>query len=73
MNESQLPPEARVINISSLIPTKTIASANVARPGSTFVIELVFSDASTCFIKTYNGRIEIGGTADTGTGTEITW
>lgn len=58
--------------VTTAIGAKTISSAVVYKHGVVTVIELGFSDASTNYVKfASNGGLEIGGTAEMGTGTKL--
>lgn len=58
--------------VTTAIGAKTISSAVAYRHGVVTVIELGFSDASTNYVKfASNGGLEIGGTAEMGTGTKL--
>jgi hypothetical protein len=58
--------------LTSLIGAKTITSAYAYRHGVVSVIELNFSDTTTNYIKfASNGGLEIGGTAEVGSGTKV--
>jgi len=60
--------------ITPLVGAKTITAVYGYRHGVVTVIELAFSDASTNFIKVAsNGGMEVGGTAEMGTGTKVNW
>lgn len=58
--------------VTTAIGAKTISSAVAYKHGVVTVIELGFSDASTNYVKfASNGGLEIGGTAEMGTGTKL--
>lgn len=72
--KTALPSEGSPKSVTSLIGAKTISSASAYKHGSVTVVELGFSDASTNFIKVgANGALEIGGTAEMGSGTKVNW
>lgn len=59
-------------NVLTAIGAKTITGAAVFRHGVVTVIQLSFSDSTTTYIKvTSNNGVEIGGTAEMGTGTKV--
>ena len=61
-------------SVTSLIGAKTISAAYAYKHGVVTVIEFVFSDASSGFIKVAKtGTLEFGGTLEMGTGTEVKW
>ncbi|WP_035350826.1 hypothetical protein [Edaphobacter aggregans] len=58
--------------VTSLLGAKTISQALAYVIGSVNVIELVFSDATSSFIKVGpNSALEIGGTFEMNTGTKV--
>lgn len=58
--------------VTTAIGAKTISSAVAYKHGVVTVLELGFSDASTNYVKfASNGGLEIGGTAEMGTGTKL--
>lgn len=76
IDKTQLPSHAS----ARLVPTaalpsgaKTFQSAQVYKYGVVTVIEIGFSDSSTLFIKSTHtdSSVEVGGTADLGTGTRV--
>jgi len=74
MNKSTLPTEGSQKNVTTLIGAKTITTATAYKHGVVTCIELAFSDASTNFVKVGgNGKLEIGGTNEMGTGTAVAW
>jgi hypothetical protein len=53
---------------------KTISTVQTYKHGVVTVVEMVFSDASSNFIKfASNGALELGGTLEMGTGTQVKW
>jgi len=75
MEMTQLPTESSPKAIISLIGAdKTIRSAEAYKLSSSVVVELSFNDGSSTFLKVGpNGALEIGGTAETGTGAQVSW
>lgn len=77
IDKSTLPPQHSPKSVTSLIGAKTISTTVPSlayRHGSVTVIELAFSDSTTNYLKVGpNGTLEIGGTAEMGTGTRISW
>ena len=75
MEQTLLAPELSPKAIISLIGSnKTIRSAEAYKLTSTVVVELSFNDGTSTFLKVGpNGALEIGGTAETGTGAEVSW
>lgn len=74
INKSELASHGAPKSITALIGAKTITSASAYRHGTVLVIEFLFSDASTNFIKDAgSGGLEIGGTLEMGTGTKVSW
>jgi len=61
-------------SVTSLVGAKTITGATAYVHGSTAVIELAFSDATTNYLKVGPGHVlELGGTNEMGTGTKVSW
>lgn len=56
--------------IPSPFKAKTIANVSTFKLASIFVVDLLFTDGTHHFIKTKQGLVEHGGTADWGTGVE---
>ena len=75
MDKRELPPELSPKAIISLIgANETIRSAEAYKLGSTVVVELSFNDETSTFLKVGpNGALEIGGSAETGTGAQVSW
>ena len=79
IDNQTLPPEGSPQEITTLVgDKKTIHSARTYKHGSVTVVELTFLDSAldstTSFIKfAPNSGLEIGGTAEMGTGTKVTW
>ena len=75
MDQKELPTESSPKAIISLIgANKTIRSAEAYKLSSTVVVELSFDDGTSTFLKMGpNGALEIGGTAETGTGAQVSW
>ena len=73
-DKTTLPSHCSPHSVTSLLGAKTISSATSYRHGVVTVVELAFSDSSTGFIKVGQaGTLEIGGTAEMGTGTKVSW
>jgi hypothetical protein len=53
------------------IAGKTITSINAFRHGSVEVLDILCTDAVHYFIKSSSGMVEVGGTAEWGTGTKV--
>jgi hypothetical protein len=49
---------------------KTLSNAQAYQHGSVQVVELIFSDSTTLFLKFLQGQVETGGTNEWGTGTK---
>lgn len=74
VNKNTLPTEGSPKTVTALIGAKTISAAYAYKHGSVKVVEFLFSDASTNFIKIGAGGVmEIGGTLEFNTGTQLTW
>jgi hypothetical protein len=74
VNKVALPTEGSPKTVTALVGAKTISAAYAYKHGAVSVVELAFSDASTGFIKVGpNGQIELGGTAEMGSGTKVSW
>jgi hypothetical protein len=74
IDKKTLPSQYSPKSVASLIGTKLISAASAYRVGSTYVIELTFSDSTTGFIKAGpNGSLELGGDNQFGTGTQVIW
>ena len=74
MQKANLPTVGTPQLITSLVGAKTISSVYAYKHGTTYVLEILFSDSSVNFIKiATNQGIEIGGTNELGTGTKVAW
>jgi hypothetical protein len=59
-------------SVTSLIGAKTVSTVNAYQHGVVTVLEFKFSDTTSQFVKfASNGGLEIGGTAEMGTGTVV--
>ena len=71
---TKLPSEGSAKQVTSLVGAKTITAAEAFKYGSVAAIKLTFSDGTSGFIKVgANSTLEIGGTAQMGTGTQVVW
>jgi hypothetical protein len=74
LDKTQLPTYCSPKSVTSLVGVKTISGATAYKHASVAVVELAFNDSTTGFIKVGpNSTIEIGGTAEMGTGTKVSW
>jgi hypothetical protein len=77
VNKTALPTECSPKSITSLIGAKTLSATSPSlayKHGSVMVVELAFNDSTTNYIKFGpNSALEIGGTLEMGTGTQVTW
>ena len=64
-------PSASGIAATLGIAGKTITSIDAFKHGSVEVLDIYCTDAVHYYIKTSQGRIDVGGTTDFGTGTFI--
>lgn len=69
-----LPIEFSPRAVTNLFPSRTVTAASAFKHGSVYGVELVFPDGSSTFIKVGRGSaLEIGGTVEMGTGSEVAW
>ena len=74
ISKANLPSEGSPKSVTALVGAKTITGAFVYKHGLVTVLEFVFSDSTTNFIKVAsNGQLEFGGTLELGTGTKVSW
>lgn len=76
VNKANLPSEGspKVITSQLGFASLTVSSAYAYKHGMTTVFEFVMSDSSLKFLKvSNNGTLEIGGSAEMGTGTKVSW
>lgn len=74
INKTELPSHTSSKSVLALVGAKTITNASAYKHGSVTVLEILYSDASTVFIKHGpNDALEIGGTLEMGTGTKVSW
>jgi hypothetical protein len=75
VNKNALPTEGSPKTVTSNCGGgKTISTVQTYKHGVVTVVEFVFSDASSNFIKFgSNGTLEMGGTLELGTGTPVKW
>ena len=74
VSKTALPSEGSPKTVTALVGAKTITAAVAYKHGIVNVVEILFSDASTNYIKfASNSGLEIGGTLEMGTGTKVSW
>ena len=72
-DKTTLPTHCTPKSVAGLVG-KTITAGSAYKHGVVTVVELAFSDSSVGFIKVgHAGALEIGGTAEMGTGTKVSW
>lgn len=68
-----MPDKKSLTNSNSVLGafgSKTLSNAQAYIHGSVFVVELIFSDSTTLFIKERQNQVEVGGTNEWDTGTK---
>lgn len=64
-------PSAAAVDSTMGIGGKTISSVNAFRTGSVDVLDILCTDSNHYYIKFSQGKCDVGGTTDWGTGTMV--
>lgn len=73
-DKTKLPSEGSPKTITTNIGSaKTVSTVYAYKHGIVTVLEFIWSDTTSTFVKFNGSGLEIGGTLDMGTGTAIKW